>query len=266
MPAGVQAPARLRLRWADRAWFPWHRCGAAGAIAGPEFPKGGGEPRLLRGRASQARCDGRHRECAAERASCASSSSGATWPTSGVPRVRGAGRRADHGSREPGAARRVRRGGVRDAHRLRERRRAAARARRQAAARLARARGARRGRAPSRRGCCCREPVLAATGGALGVLLAASPCGSCEPMQRRGLPRVADTTLDWGVLAFAVSARRPRHCWRGFSRRFRPGRSRRRELSEGAAAQRAAGQVCGGGSRSSRRRSRSPWCSSSPRG
>jgi putative ABC transport system permease protein len=46
--------------------------------------------------------------------------------------------------------------------------------------------------------------VLAAAGGALGVLLAVVAVRIVRANAPPGLPRVADTTLDWGVLGFAL--------------------------------------------------------------
>ncbi|MEO8562804.1 MAG: ABC transporter permease [bacterium] len=46
--------------------------------------------------------------------------------------------------------------------------------------------------------------VLAAAGGALGVLLASLAVRIVRSNAPVGLPRVADTTLDWGVLGFAL--------------------------------------------------------------
>src|SRR5215218_572501 len=46
--------------------------------------------------------------------------------------------------------------------------------------------------------------VLAAAGGALGVLLAVAAVRIVRANAPLGLPRVAETTLDWGVLGFAL--------------------------------------------------------------
>jgi putative ABC transport system permease protein len=48
--------------------------------------------------------------------------------------------------------------------------------------------------------------VLAMAGGAAGVALAAGAVRLVRTNAPAGLPRVAETTLDWGVLAFAVAA------------------------------------------------------------
>ena len=126
-----------------------------------------------------------------------------------------------------------------------------------------------RARAASR-GCCSpRARVLArGCGGALGVALAVLGVRLVRANAPAGLPRVAETTLDRGVLGFALGQRRDRGAARGRAAR----RCRRRsvapagELSEGGRGATAAGRACAGGRRSSRRRSRSPWCSSSARG
>jgi putative ABC transport system permease protein len=48
--------------------------------------------------------------------------------------------------------------------------------------------------------------VLAAAGGVLGIIIAVVSVRLVRAYAPAGLPRVADTTLDWGVLAFAVGA------------------------------------------------------------
>jgi predicted permease len=48
--------------------------------------------------------------------------------------------------------------------------------------------------------------VLAALGGTVGIAMAAAGVSLVSANAPAGLPRVADTTLDWGVLVFAVAA------------------------------------------------------------
>ena len=205
MPAGFQMPLDYAVGDRTDVWFPLATDAAnQGAVPGPAFPKGGAShgfyavarlaPGATRGRRERAAQDARRRARAVR-----------LHGERRLPRVRRSDRRADHGTRAAGAARRVRRRRARAAHRVRERRRPVARARRGATPRAGRPRRARRRRERVLRDCSLRRARSSRRSAARRASrLAAVTVRLLRSNAPAGLPRLTETSVDWSVLVFAL--------------------------------------------------------------